>query len=130
MPKTRSGFSRRERQILDIVYALGEATAAEIHERLPEPPTYTAVRGLLKVLVDKGHLSVEPDGVRYLYRPVTPRADAGASLLSHVIHTFFGGSAAAAMAALVGSPETRLSAAELERLARIVEQAREAQERP
>lgn len=70
---------------------------------------------------------VEPDGVRYLYRPTTPRADAGASLLSHVIHTFFGGSAAEAMAALVGFPETRLSAAELGRLARIVEQARESE---
>ena len=129
--RTKNGFSRRERQIMDVVYALGEATAAEIHERLPDPPTYTAVRGLLRVLVDKGHLRVEPDGVRYLYRPVTPREAAGASLLSHVVRTCFGGSAAAAMAALVGSPDTRLSAAELERLARIVEQARgESEERP
>ncbi|HEX9942157.1 MAG TPA: BlaI/MecI/CopY family transcriptional regulator [Thermoanaerobaculia bacterium] len=127
--KTKDGFSRRERQIMDIVYGLGEATAAEIHERLPDPPTYTAVRGLLRVLVDKGHLEVEQDGVRYLYRPVTPREAAGASLLSHVVDTFFGGSAAAAMAALVGSPETRLSTAELDRLARIVEQAREAEEK-
>lgn len=126
--KTKDGFSRRERQIMDVVYALGEATAAEIHERIPDPPTYTAVRGLLKVLVDKGHLRAEPDGVRYLYRPVTPRAAAGASLLSHVVRTFFGGSASEAMAALVGSSETRLSAAELERLARIVEQARESGE--
>jgi predicted transcriptional regulator len=126
--KTPDGFSRRERQIMDIVYGLGEATAAEIHERLPDAPTYTAVRGLLRVLVDKGHLQVERDGVRYLYRPVTPRDAAGASLLSHVVRTFFGGSAAAAMAALVGSPGTRLSAAELDRLARIVEQARESGE--
>jgi predicted transcriptional regulator len=117
--------SRRERQIMDIVYGLGEATAAEIHERLPDPPTYTAVRGLLRVLVDKGHLQVEPDGTRYLYKPVMAREAAGASLLSHVVQTFFGGSAAAAMAALVGSSETRLSAAELERLARVVEKARE-----
>lgn len=129
MPRTpKSGFSRRERQIMDIVYGLGEATAAEIHERLPDPPTYTAVRGLLRVLVDKGHLQVEPDGARYLYKPVTPRETAGVSLLSHVVQTFFGGSAAAAMAALVGSPDTRLSAAELERLARIVEQARKPEE--
>jgi BlaI family penicillinase repressor len=131
MPReTRTGFSRRERQIMDIVYALGEATAAEIHERLADPPTYTAVRGLLRVLVDKGHLRTERDGVRYLYRPVTPRAAAGASLLSHVIRTFFGGSAGEAMAALVGSPESRLTPAELERLARIVEQARQSEEEP
>ncbi len=118
-------YSKRERQIMDVVYRLGQATAAEIHEGLPDPPTYTAVRGLLRVLVDKGHLKVESDGVRYLYRPSTPRETAGASILSHVVRTFFDGSAAKAMAALVGSPDVRLSEAELERLARIVEQARE-----
>lgn len=115
---------------MDIVYRLGRATAAEIHRELPDAPTYTAVRGLLRVLVDKGHLEVERDGLRYVYRPRTPRESAGASLLTHVVQTFFDGSAAKAMAALVGSPGVRLSSEELERLARIVEQAREGEERP
>ncbi len=123
-------LSRRERQIMDIVYNLRQATAAEVHERLPDPPTYTAVRGLLRVLVDKGHLAVERDGSRYVYRPTTPREAAGTSVLAHVIRTFFDGSAAQAMAALVGSPEGRLTAAELERLAKIVDEAREAEEEP
>jgi BlaI family transcriptional regulator, penicillinase repressor len=118
-------FSRRERQLMDIVYRLGQATAAEIHRELPDAPTYTAVRGLLRVLIEKGHLEVERDGQRYVYRPHTPRDAAGASLLTHVVKTFFGGSAAKAMAALVGSPEVRLSPEELERLARLVERARE-----
>jgi predicted transcriptional regulator len=118
-------FSRRERQLMDIVYRLGQATAAEIHRDLPDAPTYTAVRGLLRVLVEKGHLEVERDGQRYVYRPRTPRDAAGASLLTHVVETFFGGSPAKAMAALVGSPEMRLSPEELERLAAIVERARE-----
>jgi predicted transcriptional regulator len=122
-PGPERGFSRRERQIMDVVYARGEATAAEIHERLPDAPTYTAVRGLLRVLVDKGHLEVHHDGPRYLYRPTTPRATAGASLLSHVVRTFFDGSAAKAMAALVGAADLRLTPAELERLRRVVEEA-------
>ena len=125
----KPSYSKRERQIMDIVYRLGQATAAEIHEQLPEPPTYTAVRGLLRVLVDKGHLEVESDGIRYLYRPTTPRETAGASVLSHVVRTFFDGSAAKAMSALIGSPDVRLTEADLERLARIVEQARAGEER-
>jgi BlaI family transcriptional regulator, penicillinase repressor len=124
-PASKLNYSKRERQIMDVIYRLGQATAAEVHEQLPDAPTYTAVRGLLRVLVDKGHLKVESDGVRYLYRPSLPRETAGASLLSHVVRTFFDGSAAKAMAALVGSPAVRLSEDELEKLARIVEQARE-----
>ena len=121
--KKKDGFSRRERQIMDVVYARGEATAAEIHERLPDAPTYTAVRGLLRVLVVKGHLAVASDGPRYVYRPTTSRAVAGASVLTHVVRTFFDGSAATAMAALFGSKELRLSSAEIERLRKLVEQA-------
>ncbi|HVG09050.1 MAG TPA: BlaI/MecI/CopY family transcriptional regulator [Thermoanaerobaculia bacterium] len=129
MPRPpKEGFSRRERQIMDIVYNLRQATAADVHERLADPPTYTAVRGLLRVLVDKGHLAVERDGSHYVYRPTMPREAAGASLLAQVIHNFFDGSAAQAMAALVGSPNSRLSAAELERLEEIVKEARGAEE--
>lgn len=121
--KKRDGFSRRERQIMDVVYARGEATAAEIHERLPDPPTYTSVRGLLRVLVGKGHLAVAVDGNRYVYRPTMARAVAGASVLTHVVRTFFDGSPSKAMAALFGSRDLHLSPAEIERLRKLVEEA-------
>ena len=83
-----SGFSRRERQIMDIVYRLGSATAADIHARMPDPPTYTTVRGLLRILVTKNHLLVRNDGARFVYRTRTPRKDAGTTTLAHVIRTF------------------------------------------
>jgi predicted transcriptional regulator len=120
----KKGFSRRERQIMDIVYGLRSATAADVHERLADPPTYTAVRGLLRVLVQKGHLSVTPDGPRHVYRPTVPREAAGITQLTDVVRNFFDGSAAGAMAALLGSPHGRLSTDEIERLADIVEKAR------
>src|SRR5216117_462561 len=101
-PRPRAGFSRRERQIMDIVYRLGSATAADIHTRMPDPPTYTTVRGLLRILVRKGHLRVHSDGVRFVYQPRTPRKDAGKAFLAHVIRTFFDGSPASAMAAMLG----------------------------
>ena len=120
----KAGFSRRERQIMDIVYGLEAATAAEIHARLPDPPTYTTVRGLLRVLVQKGHLLVRDDGVRFVYRPKTPRKDAGASVLRHVLRTFFDDSPAKAVAAMLGSADLELSPAELERLHGMVRRAK------
>ena|SRR5437867_1706644 len=119
-----TGFSRRERQIMDIVYRLGSATAADIHARMPDPPTYTTVRGLLRILVKKGHLLVRNDGVRFVYRPRTPREDAGTSVLAHVIRTFFDGSAANAMAAMLGSSDLKLTASELQKLSNVVKRAR------
>ncbi|HEV8150821.1 MAG TPA: BlaI/MecI/CopY family transcriptional regulator [Gemmatimonadales bacterium] len=116
-------LSRRERQIMDVVYRLGQATAAEIHVALPDPPTYTSVRGLLRVLLEKGHLTYQEEGRRYVYRPSTPRPAAGASSLRHVVRTFFDGSPVEAMAALLGS-ENRISEAELARLAELVAKAR------
>ena len=118
-------LSRRERQIMDLVYRAGRATAAEIHRGLPDPPTYTAVRGLLRVLMEKGHLKHEQDGRRYVYIPSTPRRAAGASSLAHVVRTFFAGSPVDAMAALLGSERERISDEELERLAALVAKARE-----
>ncbi len=109
---------------MDVVYRLGRATAAEVHAELPDAPTYTTVRGLLRVLEEKGHLVHEEDGPRYVYLPSTPRKDAGASLLSHVVRTFFDGSPSEAMAALLGSEQDGLSDRELDRLARLVERAR------
>lgn len=119
-----TGFSRRERQIMDVVYRLGSATAADIHARMPDPPTYTTVRGLLRVLVKKGHLLVRNDGVRFVYRPRTPRKDAGTTTLAHVVRTFFNGSAANAMAAMMGSADLKLSPSELQQLADLVKRAR------
>ena len=117
-------LSRRERQIMDVVYRLESASAADIHAALPDPPTYTTVRGLLRILVEKGHLRRRQDGKRYLYLPSTPRPAAGASSIAHVVKTFFAGSPADAMAALLGSERHRFSQAELARLAQLVSKAR------
>jgi predicted transcriptional regulator len=119
-----AALSRRERQILDVLYRLGRATAAEVTAELDDAPTSTTVRGLLRILEEKGHVRHEQDGLRYVYLPAVPREDAGVSVLSHVLKTFFEGSPARAMAALLGSRADGLTGAELERLARIVEDAR------
>ena len=124
MPKSSPPrLSKREREIMDVIYRLGRANAAEVHEQLADPPTYTTVRGLLRILEEKGHLRHEQDGQRYVYAPSTPRDDAGASHLSHVIRTFFDGSPSKAMAALLGAGEAR-SDEELKRLQQLIEQAR------
>jgi predicted transcriptional regulator len=117
-------LSRRERQIMDLVYRMGQASAADIHRDLPDAPTYTTVRGLLRILVEKGHLQSEPDGKRYVYKPSTPRPAAGASSIAHVVNTFFGGSTAEAFAALLGTNRNRISEDELARLSRLVAKAR------
>ena len=122
-------FSRRERQIMDVVYRLGSATAAEIHALMPDPPTYTTVRGLLRILVKKNYLLVHDDGVRFVYRPRTPRKDAGASTLSHVIRTFFNGSPANAMAAILGSADLEITPLELRQLSDVVKRARSMSDR-
>src|SRR5437588_7935607 len=95
--------SKRERQILEILYHAGRATAAEIHAQIPDAPTYTTVRGLLRILEAKGHIEHVQDGPRYVYAPVTPKTQAGTSMLSHVVRTFFDGSPSRAMASLLGS---------------------------
>lgn len=123
-PSSPPSLSRRERQIMDVVYARGKASAAEIHAALPDAPTYTTVRGLLRVLVEKGHVRHEQQGRRYVYLPSTPRDKAGASSIAHVVRTFFAGSPADAMAALLGSQKGRISDAELARLAALVAKAR------
>ncbi len=120
---TEPALSRRERQILDVIYHLGRATASEVLERLPDAPTYTTVRGLLRVLETKGHVRHEEEGGRYVYFPTLNKQRAARSALKHVVSTFFDGSPSAAMAALLGS-ERRLTADEIDRLAERVEQAR------
>lgn len=116
-------LSRRERQILDVVYRLRRASAAEVQRELPDPPTYTTVRGLLRVLESKGHLQHQEQGKRYVYLPSMPREDAGASILTHVVRTYFDGSPTEAIRALIGAWGA-LTAAELDRIAMIVERAR------
>src|SRR5215218_958496 len=94
-------LSRRERQILDILYAKGSATAAEVRGALPDAPSYSAVRALLRILEEKGHAHHEAQGTRYVYLPSVPRESARNSALTRIIQTFFDGSAAQAAAALV-----------------------------
>ena len=117
-------LSRRERQIMDVVYRLGKATVTDVLERLPDPPSYSAVRALMRILEEKGHLSHEQDGPRYVYLPTVPRDAAQASALSHLVRTFFGGSAEAAVAALLDLPEHGMSEGELTRLSRLIDDAR------
>ena len=124
-PKTQNAFpsvSRRERQILDIVYRRGAATAAEVRAEMDDAPTYTTVRGLLGILAGKGHVEIGRDGARYVYRPTLPTRTAGETMLSHVVDTFFGGSAAQAMSALLGGADVRLDRADIDRLQSLIDQ--------
>ncbi|MFM2244913.1 MAG: hypothetical protein RL071_987 [Pseudomonadota bacterium] len=97
-------LSRRERQIMDIAYQIGEVAVADVHERLPDPPSYSAVRALMGTLVEKGHLGHRQVGRRYVYAPQVPADDASASALKRLVQTFFGGSPARAALALVEDP--------------------------
>ena len=115
-------LSRRERQILDILYAKGSATAADVREALPDPPSYSSVRALLRILEEKGHARHESRGTRYLYQPLVPRESARNSALTRIVKTFFEGSAAQAAAALVDSGS--LSEDELTRLSALIERTR------
>lgn len=119
---TSDALSRREREILDILYAKGSATAAEVREAMAEAPSYSAVRALLRILEEKGHASHETQGTRYVYVPSVPRERARNSALTRIVKTFFDGSAAQAAAALVDSGS--LSDEELERLSALIERAR------
>jgi predicted transcriptional regulator len=121
---THRDLSRRERQILDILYQRGRATAADVQVALPEPPSYSAVRALLRILEEKGHVRHEQDGPRYVYVPTLGRENAKRSALRHSLQTFFDGSAEQAISALLDGSSAKLSRAELDRLARLIESAR------
>ncbi len=129
-PQPHLDLSRRERQIVDILYAQGRATAAEVQAALPEPPSYSAVRAMLRILEDKGHVRHEQDGPRYIYKPTLPRDNAKKSAMRHMLHTFFDGSAEQAISALLDDHSARLSDAELDRLAGLIAQARKTEEQP
>lgn len=118
------GFTRREQQIMETVYRLGEATVAEILAGVPDPPSYSSVRALIGVLVEKGHLRHREDGPRYVYSPTAPRSKASADAVKRVMNTFFGGSASAAVSALLGASRRPLSKEELDQLTALIEAER------
>jgi BlaI family transcriptional regulator, penicillinase repressor len=117
-------LSRRERQILDIVYARGEATAVQVVADMADPPSRTAVRTLLRILEEKGHLKHRQDGKAYVYRPRRARTQAGQSALRRVLQTFFSGSLEQAVAAHLADEQSNLSADELQRMLSLIRQAR------
>jgi predicted transcriptional regulator len=117
-------LSRRERQIMDALHQRGRATAAEVQAALPEAPSYSAVRALLRILEDKGHIKHRRDGARYVYLPRAKQETARRSALKRVVSTFFQGSVPQAMAALLETADTQLPDSELHKLQQIIEQAR------
>ena len=122
--KALLNLSRRERQIMDVLYRDRQATAAEVLAALPDPPSYSAVRALLRILETKGHVRHVADGTRYVYLPTVTRDRAGRPALAGVLETFFEGSTEKAVAALLELSPAGLSDEELGRLSRLIEQAR------
>lgn len=122
--KHEDELSRRERQIMDIVYARGRASAAEVHQAMTDAPSYSAVRTLLGILEQKGQLRHEAAGKKYIYLPTTSPRSAGQSAMRRLLNTFFGGSTEKAMAALLQNSDTRPDDQELGRLAKLIEQVR------
>jgi predicted transcriptional regulator len=130
MPKNlHAVLSRRERQIMDILYQLGRATAADVGKALPGEPSDSTVRTQLRVLESKGHIRHEEDGQRYVYLPVVPRRVVSKSALKHVVNTFFDGSIEKVVAALLGPDGSKLSEDELDRIAGIVANAKAEEKR-
>jgi predicted transcriptional regulator len=118
-------LSRRERQIMDILYQRGQAAAAEVLEELPDPPSYSAVRAMLRILEEKGHLKHKQQGNRYIYLPTVPRDRARRSALQRVLQTFFDGSTEQAVATLLDLSAPKLSDADLDRLANLIDEAKQ-----
>jgi BlaI family transcriptional regulator, penicillinase repressor len=130
MPRkpTELPMSRRERQIMDILFAAGRASGPEIQQRLEDSPSYSTVRTLLRILERKGYVRHKEEGLRYIYEPVMARETARKSALHRVLHTFFDGSAQQAVAALLDPKAFRLSRAELDELTKLIEKAKEKSE--
>jgi BlaI family penicillinase repressor len=125
MPKhPHVNLSRRERQIMDAVYRLGQATAADVLENMPDPPGYSAVRAMLRLLEEKGYLKHDQDGPRYVYLPTLSRDKARESALKQLVQTFFDNSTEQTVAALLDMSKSKMSGEELERLSKLIEKAR------
>jgi len=121
--ESHAHLSRRERQLMDIVYRRREASVADVLEDLPDTPSYSTVRALLRILEEKGHLRHRKEGLRYVYRPTRSQRAAARSALRRVLETFFNGSAERAVAALLDVSDANLTPEELERLAELIEKA-------
>jgi len=117
-------LTRRERQIMDVLYRFGRATAGEVREGLPGSPSDSTVRTQLRVLEQKGHVRHDEEGLRYVYMPMVPRRAARKSALKHLVDTFFDGSSASVVAALLGGEAARVTDEELARIAELVRTAR------
>jgi predicted transcriptional regulator len=124
-----SALSRRERQIMDILYRLGRATANDVMAELPGEPNYSTVRTQLRVLESKGHVRHEEQGLRYIYAPTVPRYAVRQSALRHLIETFFEGSPEKMLSTLLGPEGSKLSEEELDRLARLIDKAKKGSRR-
>ena len=124
MPSPYAELGRRERQIMDVVYRAGSASASDVHGQLPDPPSYSAVRAMLRILEEKGHLTHTADGPRYVFAPVVPRNAARQSALRQVVRTFFDGSATDAVATLLDMQGSKISGDELAELAKLIDRAR------
>jgi BlaI family transcriptional regulator, penicillinase repressor len=122
--KLQTQLSRRERQIMDVVYKYGQATAAEVLDNMPKPPSYSAVRAMLRILEDKGFLKHKQDGPRYVYSPTIHRDKARRSALRHLVETLFQGSTVDTAATLLDMSGSELSESELDRLADVIKQVR------
>lgn len=119
-----TGLSRRERQIMEILYQRGQASAAEVLAALEDPPSYSAVRALLRVLEEKGHVRHQAEGLKYVYVPVVAREKAKRSAMKHLVETFFADAPEQAVAALLDVSSRRLTNEELDRMAEMIEKAR------
>jgi len=129
MPRTIGiGLSRREREVLDALHRLGRATAAEVMESMPHPPSYSAVRSVLHILEEKGHIKHEEEGKRYLYVPAEPKDRAAKNALNQVMHTFFAGSLESAVRTFLDDREAAVSDEELDRLSNLIAQAKRSKE--
>ena len=125
MPKrSYLNLSKRERQIMDILYRQGQASAAEVQANLPDPPSYSAVRATLRILEEKGHVQHHQDGPRYVFRPAVARDKATRSAIRHLVRTFFNGSAEQAVTTLLDESTSKLTTEELDRLAGLIDKAR------
>ncbi len=121
---TSPKLSRRERQILDILYQRGKASAADVLAAMEDPPSYSAVRAMLRILEEKGHVRHETEDLKYVYAPTVPRDKAKRSAVKHLLETFFAGSPEQAMAALLDVSSRRLTREELDRMSRMIDEAR------
>ena len=124
MKPKRNALSRRERQIMDVLYKLGQATVAEVLNKLSEKPSYSTLRAQLRILEAKGHLRHGEHGLRYVYVPTVPRDVARRSALRHLVETFFDGSTEKVVTALLGCEVTRISPDELDRISRLISKSR------